>query len=418
MEKQQHSDVLIMGGGVIGVMCAYYLLKVGRSVRIIEKGEVGSGASHGNCGWACFSDIIPLCEPGMVTDTLKKMIRGKSALHIKPTVNFNLLNWFYRFAKNCNEGYLKKTIPRRYEVLNASKALFNTLLKEELINCDWELNGALMLCKEGASMDGYAETNELLKPFGLEAEPLNGKALVEKEPALREDLYGGWLHKTDAHLRPDKLIAEMKLVIQKQGAIIEEHCTVEKLELTGDTVSKVVTSKGDFVADTFVLAMGAWSGNFARQLQLKLPVQPAKGYSITTTKPSIQPKAICYFSEKHVVATPWQSGFRIGGLLSFSGFDLTLEKKRFDYLKAAAKAYLKVPYGNHIEEEWVGIRPMSCDDMPIIDRSPVHKNLILATGHSMLGVTMSPVTGKLVADLLTDKDLFMDPVIFSIQRFQ
>jgi D-amino-acid dehydrogenase len=346
------------------------------------------------------------------------MLQRKSGFHIKPQLNFNLLNWLYRFSKNCNDEYLKRIIPFRYSLLNASRKLYEVLLEEEQLNCDWESNGILLLCKEEKSMADFAAANEILKEYDLDAKLLSGKALFEKEPALREDLVGGWLHETDSHLRPEKLVAELKAVILKQGAIIEEGCTIEALDIEGDKVSKIKTSKGNFAADHFVFALGAWSANFARQLKLKIPVQPGKGYSITTNSPTLCPKGMCYFSEKSAMATPFKSGFRIGGLLSFSGFDATIEQKRINDLRNASAEYLKVPLGNHLEEEWTGFRPMSCDDMPIIDRSPLHKNLFLATGHSMLGITMAPITGKLVADMLMNQPPVIDPTFLAVNRFQ
>lgn len=212
-------------------------------------------------------------------------------------------------------------------------------------------------------------------------------------------------------------MAELKEVILQQGAIIEEDCKIESLDIEGDQVRGIKTSKGNFVADHFVLALGAWSANFARQLKLKIPIQPGKGYSITTNRPSPCPKGMCYFSEKNVMATPFKSGFRIEGLLSFSGFDSTVEQKRYNDLRSASAEYLKTPLGDQLEEEWSGLRPMSCDDMPIIDRSPQHKNLFIATGHSMLGITMAPVTGKLISDILTNQSLDIDPSFFKVSRF-
>jgi D-amino-acid dehydrogenase len=418
MANLHNSDVVILGGGVIGITCAYYLQKAGRQVRIIEQNEVGSGASHGNCGWACFTDILPLCSPGLISDTLIEMIQRKSSLHIRPKLDFGLLNWLFRFSRNCNHKYVSRIIKHRHAFLNASEELYRTLLAEEKIHCDWESNGILKLYKEEKNMAGYAETNDILKRYGLEATPFVGQALHEKEPAVREDVFGGWFHGTDHHLRPDKFVGEMKSVILKKGAIIDENCRIKSLNTRKGKVVNINTSKGDVAADHFVFALGAWSRNFARQLNLKIPVQPGKGYSITTSKPSLCPESLCYFFEKHVIGSPWKSGFRLGGLLSFSGYDTNPEPKRFNYLREASKAYLKVPMGDTLQEEWVGLRPMSCDDMPIIGWSPVHTNFMMATGHSMLGMSMAPATGKLVADMVTGQAPFMDPTVFSIKRFQ
>lgn len=418
MKNKQHSEILILGGGVIGIACAYYLLKAGRQVRIIEQNEIGSGSSHGNCGWACFSDIKPLCEPGLILDTLKQMIQGTSRLSIKPRLDPGLLYWLYQFSTHCNDKYIQQVMPNRFAILDESKQLFNALLKDENVDCDWSSEGILLLCKDEQHMSEYQASSTTLKEWGMPIVPLVGADLIRKEPAIREDVYGGWFQGGDGFLRPDKLVAAWKDVILKQGAIIEENCTVESINTHGGMVTDVQTSRGLFSADKFVVAMGAWSPKFAKQLSLKIPVQPGKGYSITTSVPSSSPKIACYFSEKSVIATPWRSGFRVGGLMSFSGYDNEPEKKKFQKLKDASKEYLKEPFGEHLEEEWTGLRPMSCDDMPIIGWSPVHQNVMLATGHSMLGIAMSPATGKLVTDLITGEEPTLNPEAFTVRRFQ
>lgn len=418
MENRHNSEIIILGGGVIGVACAYYLLKAGRQVRIIEQNEIGSGSSHGNCGLACFSDIKPLCGPGLILDTLKQMIHGSSSLSIKPRLAPGLLYWLYKFSTHCNDKYMQQVIPDRFAILDESKHLFNALLKDENLDCDWSSEGILLLCKDEQHMSEYQASSAALKEYGMPIIPLVGVDLTRKEPAIRDDVYGGWFQGGDGFLRPDKLVAEWKDVILKQGAIIEENCKVESININRGIVTDVKTSRGHFSADKFIVAMGAWSPKFAKQLNLKIPVEPGKGYSITTSIPSSSPKTACYFSERSIVATPWRSGFRVGGLMSFSGYNNDPEKKKFQILREAANEYLKEPLGEHLKEEWTGFRPMSCDDMPIIGWSPVHKNVMLATGHSMLGISMSPATGKLVADMITGREPTLNPEAFTVRRFQ
>ena len=417
MSSIQNSEILILGGGVIGLSCAYYLIKAGRQVRIIERNEIGSGSSHGNCGWICSSEIIPLCAPGVLSSTLIKMMQRKSTFHIKPRLDPGLIAWLFHFSRNCSNKYMTLVIPYRYLMLKESRELYNKLIRDEYLDCDWKENGVLILCKDEKHMAEYTKANDKMKEYGFPIKPFIGKDLFELEPSIKESVFGAWFRESESYLRPDKLMTALKSILLRKGAIIEENCRLEKLNYRRNRLQKIQTSRGSFSADQFVFALGAWTASFAGQLGLKIPIQPGKGYSITTSNPSISPKSMCYFSEKDVIATPWSNGFRLGGQLSFSGFNNKLEKKRLKYLKEASKEYLKIPFGDHLQEEWTGFRPMSRDDMPIIDRSPIHKNIMIATGHGMLGITMAPATGKLIAEMLAGEKPFMDTSCFSIQRF-
>jgi D-amino-acid dehydrogenase len=174
---------------------------------------------------------------------------------------------------------------------------------------------------------------------------------------------------------------------------------------------------GVYTADAYVLATGAWTPQLTRQLKLDLPVQPGKGYSLTMPRPETCPQMPCYFNERSVVATPWKSGFRLGGTMEFSGFNSEIFARRIQNLTAAAAQYLKTPLGNPVMEEWVGMRPMVYDDLPIIDRAPEHHNLVVATGHGMSGISMATSTGKLVAEMVTGRKPHIDLTAFSIRRF-
>jgi D-amino-acid dehydrogenase len=199
---------------------------------------------------------------------------------------------------------------------------------------------------------------------------------------------------------------------------IEENCRVKYFHPAGDRIRHVETTQGVFSADTFILATGAWTPEITARLRLKLPVQPAKGYSITMARPALCPKIPCLFEEKSVVATPWKSGYRLGGTMEFSGFNTRIIAKRIRNLKDAARQYLKEPLGEPVLEEWVGLRPMLYDDLPVIDSAPGRRNLFVATGHGMMGISLAPATGKLISELVAGRDPSVDVSPFSLQRFQ
>lgn len=413
-----HSDVLIIGGGVIGTACAYYLMKEGRQVRVIEQNKFGVGASYVNCGLIVTSHLLPLCTPGVIRNELIRMIRRASPLYVKLTLDFNRLRWFLNFARKCNPEHLAHAIRARERIIHHSDLLFRTFLNEEKIECEWEKKGVLMVYKSEAEMQKYARTNEYLKPYGLDAKLYLADELLRMEPALREDVYGAWYHPNESHLRPEALLREWRQILIRQGTALEEECRFKNFVINGERVTKVSTTKGEFTADHYVIAAGAWSPQLTRQLSLKLPVQAGKGYSITMSRPAICPEIPCYLYEKSVVAVPWKSGYRLGGTMEFSGFNSTIVAQRLQNLKNVAREYLRDPVGEPVLEEQVGMRPMIYDDLPVIDYTPFHSNLVVAAGHGMTGISMAPSTGKLVAEMIVGHSPHLDPSPFSIKRFR
>jgi D-amino-acid dehydrogenase len=414
---QRHSDVLIIGGGIIGLASAYYLAKAGKDVCLVEQDSIGAGASHGNCGLIFTSHLSPLCVPGTIRQEIKRMFRRTSPLYVSLAPDIKRLKWFLNFAKKCKSEHMAHAIRAREKILQSSKSLFETLFREEQLECDWEERGVLLVFKSQSAMQKYRHINNHLKPFGLDAVPLVGDELFSLEPALQKNVCGAWFHKTDSHLRPDKLMQAWKHLLQKMGVAIEENCRLEALVSEHNRIFKAQTTRGDYTADEYVLATGAWTPQIAQTLGLNIPIQPGKGYSITTGRPAICPKIPCYFYEKSVVATPWKSGFRLGGTMEFSGFNSEIISGRIQNLVSAAKAYLNGPIGQPIIEEWVGMRPMVSDDLPIIGRPPNQHNLIIATGHGMSGISMATGTGKLVSEIIIGAEPHIDPTAFDVKRF-
>jgi D-amino-acid dehydrogenase len=417
MSNSNHSDVLILGGGVIGLACAYYLAQEGVSVRIVERDKIGAGASSGNCGFVFTSDLPPLCAPGAVSYELARMLVGKSPLYIKPEPDLEKMLWLLKFAGKCNRTHLAHAVAAREAILRYSGSLYTDLFDVEKLNGGREQSGVMMVCRTREGMARYGRTNELLKPYGLEATPYRGEALGQLEPALREDLHGAWYHPEDFHLHPEQLVAELQALLLKMGVVLEEQCPVEQLTGRGRAVEGVATPRGEFTADRYVVALGAWSRQFARRLGARIPVQPGKGYTLTMNRPAVCLKIPCYMYETNVVATPWKDAFRLGGTMEFSGYGLEVNRKRIARIKTSAARYLKEPFGTTLIEERSDLRPMSYDDLPIIGRPKNHRNVFLATGHGMLGISMAPGTGKLLADLVRGVKPAIDATPFSPQRF-
>jgi D-amino-acid dehydrogenase len=410
-------EVIIIGGGVIGLACAHYLIEKGASVRIIEKDGIGDGASHGNCGLLYFSDIIPLCSPGAVGHEIYRTLCGTSPLYIKPTLDLKLLTWLVKFAAKCRPDAMRQTAAAKYEILHYSIDLFQSLLAIADLECDFEKKGILTVFNDPKNLEKFEKTNDFLKTYNLGSKQLDKNQTLAMEPALAQGIAGAWYGEADWHLRPDLLMGSWRKYLAGKGLIIEEHAKMVDFGISGNTITHVNTVRGKFAADAFVLATGAWTPETAKQLGQKLPVQPGKGYSITMERPGICPELPCVLYEKNMVVTPWKSGYRLGGTMEFSGYSTSLNQKRLSKLVQGAAQYLKEPTGNPVIEEWTGFRPMTYDDMPIIDSSFAKENLVIATGHGMLGLTLATGTGKIVSDLVYDKtpDINIHP--FGMDRF-
>jgi D-amino-acid dehydrogenase len=419
MLNRRHSEVVVIGGGIIGLACAYYLNRVGREVCLIEKTTVGGGdgACYGNCGLLFFSDLPPLCQPGAVADALIRMTRRSSPLYIKPQPDLPKLMWLLKFAVKCNHRHFRHALVARHALFSRSRELYAALFTKEPIDCLWEQQGVLLVFKDRARLEQYRKINAALQPYGVAAARLSRSQLLEKEPALAKDVCGAWHHQVDGHLRPEALLSELRDLLIDRGVTIVEHNPVIRLAASGDAISEAVTPKGRFGADHFVLATGAWSPAIARQVGVRVPVQPGKGYSLTMARPKTALRTPCYFWERSVVATPWRDGCRLGGTMEFSGLNTELDRRRIDNLTSAATAYLREPMDRSAMTQWVGVRPMSYDDLPIIGAAPKNANLFIATGHGMIGLTAATATAELVTDLIAGKKPAIDPRPYRPTRF-
>jgi D-amino-acid dehydrogenase len=360
-----------------------------------------------------------LATPGAIRTALKALFNPRGALAIRPRFDPALWAWLYRFARRCNTADMLEAGRAIQALLNSSRKLYDELLRDETLDCEWEHRGLLFVLHSRAGMEHYAETDKLLSDsFHMPAKRLDGDALVELEPALKPGLGGGWLYETDAHLRPDKLMTSWRSVLERRGVTIREVCSVQNIVPENRRARAIATSQGEISTDAFVFATGAWTPLLQHQLGCRIPIQPGKGYSITMPRPAKCPSIPLVFEEHRVAATPMRSGYRLGSTMEFAGYDASLNRRRLDLLREGARPYLHEPFCNPIEEEWFGWRPMTYDGKPIIDRCPRWENVYVAAGHNMLGLSMAPATGKLIAEMLEGYDPHLDPAPYSVKRFQ
>jgi D-amino-acid dehydrogenase len=410
---------IVVGGGIIGAACAYYLAKDGWNVTLLERDEFGRGCSSENCGLLAFSHVLPLNMPGAVRKTLKAFFRGGSPLYVKPRISPALWAWLIQFARHCNKDAMLASARARANLLSASRQLYDQMQEEEHLDCEREHRGCLFVFRTREALDGHEKTLRLLRDeFGTKAARYDDDELVAFEPAIAPGVAsGGWHYLGDAHLRPEKLLTELRRILEERGVTIHEHCHVSEFVRDGDRSVVARTSVGDHDGVVFVLATGAVTPQWARPLGCRIPIQPGKGYSITMPRPAVCPKRPIIFDEEKVAVTPMQTGYRLGSTMEFSGYDETLNRRRLQLLVDGARRYLREPTAQPVESEWYGWRPMTYDGLPIIDRSPSLRNVYIAAGHNMLGTTLAPATGRLIADLVSGTSPHIDPHPYSIERF-
>jgi D-amino-acid dehydrogenase len=409
--------VVVVGGGVVGAACAYYLRQAGAAVTLIDRGDFGRGCSHGNCGYVCPSHVLPLAAPGALRSTLKTLLARNSPLKVRCRFDPALWRWFWQFARKCNHRDMLASGHAIQSLLASSRALYDGLFQSELSDVQWEPLGLLFVFQSQAGMDHYAQTDQLLRSeFQLGAARYDGEQLLEFEPTLKPGIAGAWHYACDGHLRPDKLMLAWRNLLQQHGVEICEQCALHDFIVEQKHVRRLITSQGELPADQVVVATGAWTPQLARLLGRSISIVPGKGYSLTMPRPEICPRYSMIFEEHRVAVTPMASAYRIGSTMEFAGYDASLNPRRLQLLRDGAAIYLRQPLAKPVIESWHGWRPMTPDSLPFIGRVPALDNVLVAAGHGMLGVSMSPATGRLIAELATGQTPHIDPQPYSVTR--
>ena len=409
--------VVVVGSGVVGAFAAYHLARGGWRVTVVDRGAFGRGCSHANCGYVCPSHVLPLAVPGAVGATLRTLFQKNSPLKVRPATVLANLGWFLGFARRCNERQMLATGAAIQALLAASRQQFADVIASEQLDVEWETKGLLFVFRSTGAFEHYAATDALLRErFATPARRLDAAELLAIEPALLPGNAGGYLYEGDAHLRPDRLMSELRRVLVGLGVEVRENTPVTGFRVANGAATAVETAAGDIPADAVVVATGAWTPQLNHALGAKVPILPGKGYSLTMPRPAVCPTYPLIFEEHRVAVTPFTSGYRLGSTMEFAGYDDTLNRARLGILSDAAKLYLRDPLAEPVQEEWWGWRPMTPDGLPVIDRAPVAGNVLIAAGHNMLGLSMAPATGKLVAELLAGGPTHIDPAPYRLER--
>lgn len=393
----------MVGAGVIGLACAYSLKKRGRDVIVLEKGEPGGACSKGNAGWITPSISAPIPAPGLTLTSLKWMLQSDSPLYISPTAAPGLARWLWRFWRYCNPRDFIHGLNAVAELNRNTLSSFDELERDGV---EFELHRSGMLCvflNERYMRRMLAEFDHYRRYGYRVPTPVRGADLLRLEPALSDAVTAGFVVEEEFHVRPESLIAGYADRLRRMGVEIRSGVEVTGANgaRAGDRVRGVETSSGLVEGDEVLVAAGAWSGQVLAPFGVSLPVQAGKGYSITLN--GAEPRLIrpLYLGEARVGGSPFDGATRFAGTMELSGVNETLDRRRIAGIRTGIGRYLRQPVNEGEGIEWVGMRPLTPDGLPLLGRVPGYRNLSVATGHAMLGITMAPVTGEAMADVIT-----------------
>ena len=397
--------VIVIGGGIIGLCSAYYLQKEGHHVTIIDKSDMNSGASYINAGYLSPGHIIPLSAPGVMKKGLEWMFDATSPLYIKPRLNLDFLKWAWAFNKSCNPKHVKKAIPAIKDIALLSQELYDEIKDNENFKFHYEKKGLLMLCQTDKMLEAEIETAQLAKKEGLDVKEISLSELKELEPNAKINVQGATHYLCDYHTTPNEFMKEMKTFLKAAGVEIIKNEKVEDLNILNGKIKEIITKNQKYIADEFILAAGSWSGLLSKKLGLKLLLQAGKGYSINTARETgITIPAI--FTEAKAAVTPMNGFTRFAGTMEIAGINRNINKIRIEAIaKSATRYYPEVKLSqDEIGNATCGLRPLSFDGLPYIGKSGKCRNLTIATGHAMMGWSMATATGKLVSEIISDKE--------------
>ena len=405
-------DVVIVGGGAIGVCCAYELARRGVEVTLLERGEeLASGASSGNAGLLCPSHSAPIANPASVRNGLRWMFDPSSPFFLRPRPG--VAPWLARFVR-------ASTAPRaaRGTQLIRALSLASLDLHAELaaagLQTGFERRGILNVYETPAA---FADAEAHAHGTGLPARVLGPQETRELEPALGPHVAGGVYFPDEAHCDPLAFVFAVARAAREAGATIETAVRVERLRRSNGGIA-LETSGGPFRAGTVVLAAGAWTTKLAAPLGVFLPQEGGKGYHLDLAAAPTDPQIPVSMDEAHVIATPLPGRLRLSGTLELAGLDTSISRVRVDAIRAAAARVFAIDREREEVDVWAGLRPCTPDGLPVIGRPLGVEPLVLATGHARKGLSLSPITGRLVAELITGEAPSLDLRPFSPDRFR
>lgn len=413
--------VIVIGGGIIGLSSAYFLHQTGHEVTVIDQTDMLNNCSYGNAGYVCPSHFIPLATPGVVKQGLRWMLNDTSPFYVQPRFSKSLIEWGWQFMRSATPEKVEKTAVPLRDIALFSQHIYETLAAQPNFHFSYEHKGLLEIFQTEKGADHAKHTVEKAHQLGLiDTELLDYSALQAKEPQTKINALGAIYFKCDAHLYPNKLMAQLLQYLKNSGVALLINEAVKGFHTEHQQIKSIVTAKATYEADAYVLATGSWSRELAAQLRFSIPLMPGRGYSVTLENSPYHINYPAILLEGRAALTPMDSNkIRFGGTMEITTTSTPPKIKRVAGLLQAVQRfypYFKIPVPP-VEQIWYGFRPCSADGLPYIGRPKQWKNLVVATGHSMLGLSLGAGTGKLVTEIINEQKSSIALDAFRVNRF-
>ncbi len=414
--------VVIIGGGIVGLSSAYYLSESGHEVTVVDKTDISSNCSYGNAGYVCPSHFVPLATPGIVKQGLKWMWNSKSPFYVQPRLSLSLMDWGLKFMRSATPEHVERSaIPLR-DIAILSQKMYEEWTKLPQFKFAYEHKGLLEIFQTDKGGDHAKHVMHRAHELGLtDTVLLDSAELQALEPQTTLEAKGAVWFKCDAHLYPNKLMSQLIADLKNKGVRFIVNEEVIGFEKHQRQVTKVKTTSHLIDTDAVVIAAGSWSRELSALLQMKIPLMPGRGYSVTLED---SPHRLNYPSvliEGRVALTPMDGNkIRFGGTMEITSTNTPPRYQRVQGILDAVKRYypqfdVPMPAPEHI---WYGYRPCSADGLPYLGRTQKWQNVVMATGHAMVGLSLGAGTGKLVSEIINETPLSMDITAFKPERFE
>ena len=410
---------IIIGGGIIGLSSAYYLKRSGWNVTVLDKSDFLDNCSYGNAGYVCPSHFIPLASPGIIKQGMKLMWNSQSPFYVQPRLSDALIDWGLKFIRSASKKNVEDAAVPLRDIALLSQHEYVQWLKE--FDFSYEHKGLLEIFQTDEKAQHAAHTVEQAKELGLaDTELLSYDQLQNLEPQTKINGKGAILFKCDAHLYPNKLMAGLIDNLKKSGVILLPNEEVIRFEKNKTSITKVITQTKSFEADKVIIAAGAWSRGVIKLTDIKIPLIPGRGYSVTLENSPFKVNYPAVLMEGRVAITPMDGNkIRFGGTMEITSINQPPRMNRVQGILNAVKRFypeFEIPMPAQ-DKVWYGYRPCSADGLPYIGKVKKWDNLVIATGHAMLGLSLGAGTGKLVTEIVNETSLSMDIAPFKVERF-
>jgi D-amino-acid dehydrogenase len=412
--------VIIIGGGVIGLCTAWFALHRGHQVIVIDRrAQTFPGCSYGNAGMITPSHFIPLAAPGVVKTALRWMFNPESPFYLQPRFDLDLLSWGWKFNRAANAKRVERAAPLLLDLNLRSRDMFTELAKEWGDDFGLVERGLLIVNATEHGVEDERRTAEFAQRLGLKAEILSADEVKKMEPGVTMSIAGGAYYPDDAIFAPGRFMENLIARVAAAGAELRWDTELRGFANDGAKVRAVRTSRGEIAGDEFVVAGGSWSPAIVRDLDLKIPIQAGKGYSMTLPKPRQKPSRGMILAEARVAVTPIGETLRFGGTMEIAGMSEAIREARVRGIIKSVTRYFPEFVEDDFRgvEPWSGLRPCSPDGLPYIGRFSRFPNLIAATGHAMMGMSLGPITGKLASEIISEATPSIDVTLLSPDRY-